>query len=176
MTLHERLNEIMPDVKAPSSLIQHEAEYVRREYFADGAKVYFSPLDFALNGPDEGSTVARKLEDGVECTVKVLKKHYEEGEEVPSMVEVEVEGIYQDRAFVQKQKLWVIVRATKTTIDKFSLQLNQGVREHSFALVPDIFIQSNVRMNHMSTIADSIVAFSTVTGIPKGYLVLKDLH
>jgi hypothetical protein len=175
MTLHERLNEIMPDVKAPSSLIQHEAEYVRREYFADGAKLYFSPLDFALNGPDEGSTLSRKDEHGRRFTVKVLKKHYEEGEEVPSMVEVEATITTHGR-HISTGKLWVIVRATDTTITKFKLRLTKGVTGYSFALFPDFYIHHNVRMNHHSPTNEISEAFSTATGIPINYLVLKDLH
>lgn len=175
MSIDHRLEEIIPTEKAESQVSIGGAIYVRSEYFKDGQRVFFSPLDFALNGPDEGSIVTRKTEDGCEFTVKMLRKHYERGEEAPCMVEVEVTNMYQNIALVASQILWVIVRATKTTIDKFNLRLKQGVREHSFALVPDFFIQNNVRMNHMSPVNDVTIAFSTVTGIPKEYLVLEDL-
>ncbi len=175
MSLNTRLEEVMPTDKAESQVSLNGTIYIRSEYFKDGQRVFFSPLDFALNGPDEGSVVTRKTEDGCEHTVKMLRKHYERGEEAPCMVEVEVTSMFQNIALVASQVLWVVVRATKTTIDKFNLRLVRGVREHSFALVPDFFIQSNVRMNHMSPINDVTIGFSTVTGIPKEYLVLEDL-
>ncbi len=175
MSINSRLEEVAPTELAKSQIHHNGTLYIRSEYFKDGQRIFFSPLDFALNGPDEGSIMARKLENGTEHTVKMLRKHYERGEEAPCMVEVEVSSFYQDIAFVANQILWVIARATKTTIDKFNLRLVRGVREHSFALVPDFFIQNNARMNHMSPVNDVTIAFSTVTGIPKEYLVLEDM-
>lgn len=175
MSLNNRLEEVMPTDKALSQVSIDGTTYIRSEYFKDGQRVFFSPLDFALNGPDEGSIVTRKTDDGCEYTVKVLRKHYERGEEAPCMVEVEVTNMYHNIILVAKQILWVIVRATKTTIDKFKLKPELGVRGHSFALVPDFFIQNNVRMNHMSPVNDVTIAFSSVAGIPKEYLVLEDL-
>ena len=175
MSINTRLDEVLPEENAKSQITQNGTIYIRSEYFKDGQRIFFSPLDFALNGPDEGSIVTRKLENGCEYIVKVLRKHYERGSEVPCMVEVEVTSTYQDIAFVNKLKLWVIVRATNTTITKFKLRLTQGVREHSFALVPEFFIQNKTRMNHMSPVNDVTIGFSTATGIPKEYLVLEDM-
>ena len=175
MSINTRLDEVLPEENAKSQITQNGTIYIRSEYFKDGQRIFFSPLDFALNGPDEGSIVTRKLENGCEYIVKVLRKHYERGSEVPCMVEVEVTSTYQDIAFVNKLKLWVIVRATDTTITKFKLRL-KGVTGYSFALVPDFLILHNARMNLYSPNNQISVAFSIVTGIPINYLVLKDLH
>jgi len=136
MSLNTRLEEVMPTDKAESQVSINGAIYIRSEYFKDGQRVFFSPLDFALNGPDEGSVVTRKTEDGCEHTVKMLRKHYERGEEVPCMVEVEVTSMFQNIALVASQILWVVVRATKTTIDKFNLRLYGGLGSIHLPLSP----------------------------------------
>ena len=174
----DRLNETNQVDFAKPQVTMNGAVYIRSEYFEDGQRIFFSPLDFAVNGPDEGSVVARKYDKyggQIEHSVKVLRKHYERGSDIPCMVEVEVSSIGPENyAYVDKEPLWVIVRATKTTIDKFNLVF-QGQHGHSFALVPNVFLEKKVRMNSAAPNNSISAAFSHVTGIPKEYLIVEDM-
>ena len=174
MSIDHRLEEVLPSEIANSQISQNGHIYIRSEYFEDGQRIFFSPLDFALNGPDEGSIVTRKEENGCEHTVKVLAKHYERGHLEPCMVEVLVSSTLNGHILIENEKLWVIVRKTKTTSLKFGLDTSKGMWSASFALVPDFFIQKKVLMNHLSPRNDVTVGFSTVTGIPLAYLILED--
>jgi len=173
----DRLNDTNQVEFAEPQVTLNGAVYIRSEYFTDGQRVFFSPLDFAINGPDEGSVVARKEtehEHLIEHSVKVLKKHYERGHDTPCMLEVEVSSIGPENyAYVNKELLWVIVRATKTTIEKFSLVF-YGQKGHSFALIPNVFHEKKVRMNSAAPNNSICIAFSYVTGIPKEYLITED--
>ena len=174
----DRLNDTNQVDFAKSQVTLNGAVYIRSEYFEDGQRVFFSPLDFAVNGPDEGSVVARKeieYEHPIEHSVKVLKKHYERGSDTPCMLEVEVSSIGpENQVYVNKELLWVIVRATKTTTDKFNL-VYQGQKGHSFALIPNVFHEKKVRMNSAAPNNSISIAFSYVTGIPKEYLIMEDM-
>ena len=79
-----------------------------------------------------------------------------------------------NNTLIENEKLWVIVRKTKTTRKKFGLDTSKGMWSASFALVPDFFIQKKVLMNHLSPRNDVTGGFSAVTGIPLAYLILED--
>jgi len=174
----DRLNDTNQVDFAKPQVRLNGAVYIRSEYFEDGQRIFFSPLDFAVNGPDEGSVVARKeiqYGDQFEHSVKVLKKHYERGSDTPCMLEVEVSSVGpENQVYVDKELLWVIVRATNTTIDKFSLEF-QGQKGYSFALVPNVFLEKRVRVNSATPNNSISIAFSYVTGIPKEYLIMEDM-
>ena len=170
----DRLNEVMVSDLSLSQREFNGTLYIRSEYFEDGQRVFFSPIDFALNGPDEGGVLTRKDYYGTEHCVKVLKKHYERNDEIPCMLEVHITSMIGNQAVIANELLWVVVKETKTTREKFNLRTKQGVKSLSFALVPDFFQQKGVRMNHLSTHNDVSAGFSCVTGIPKEYRVLGD--
>tara|TARA_B000000557_G_C20769613_1_gene441164 strand:+ start:415 stop:945 length:531 start_codon:yes stop_codon:yes gene_type:complete len=175
MSINDRLNEVAEEPLAPSRIEKYNTVYVRSEYFEDGNRIFYSPLDFALNGPDEGSIISRSDKyTGAIHKVKVLRKHYERESEPPCMVEVEVSTMYGDVLEVASEKLWVIVRATPITIKKFNFMFS-GVTGTSFSLYPDFFLQKNVQMGQLSPINDVSIAFSTVTGIPKEHLVSEEI-
>ena len=78
MSINDRLNEVTEGPIAPSRIEIHDTVYIRSEYFEDGNRIFYSPLDFALNGPDEGSMISRNdKHTGAVHKVKVLRKHYE---------------------------------------------------------------------------------------------------
>ena len=172
MTL-DRLNDVLPSEIAKPITTVRGVEYIRCEYFEDGQRVYFSILDFALNGPQEGDIATRKeITNGCEHSLKVLTKHYERDDIIPCMIEVELTTTIDNQTIIKDQKLWVIVKDTETTREKFRLDTSQGVRGNSFALVPDFFVKRY--MNQLSTNNDVTIAFSVITGIPKETLVLGD--
>jgi hypothetical protein len=173
MTWHHRLDDIIPNEKAPSLIDQHGTQYIRCEYFEDGQRVYFSILDFVLNGPLEGDIATRKeINNGCEHSLKVLTKHYEGDDIIPCMIEVELTTTIDNQTVIKDKKLWVIVKDTETTREKFRLDTRLGVRGNPFALVPDFLVKKH--MNQLSTNNDVTVAFSVITGIPKETLVLPD--
>ncbi len=175
MSINDRLNEVTEGPIAPSRIEIHDTVYIRSEYFEDGNRIFYSPLDFALNGPDEGSMISRNdKHTGAVHKVKVLRKHYERESEPPCMVEVEVSTMYDGVLEVASEKLWVITRATPITIKKFNFMFS-GVNGATFSLYPDFFLQKNVQMGQLSPINDVSIAFSTVTGIPKEHLVSEEI-
>tara|TARA_Y100000589_G_scaffold248046_1_gene236044 strand:+ start:1789 stop:2349 length:561 start_codon:yes stop_codon:yes gene_type:complete len=168
--MSSRINEIRSFEEPPPPEIEmYGTKYVRCEYFPDGQRVYFSILDFALNGPDIGSIIERVDEKHGRCRVKVLQKHYEHGSEVPSFMECEI--IKRNK----KSKLWVLVKATKLVIEKFGLH-QFGIGSTAFALRPDYFIKKKRAMDILGPYNDSCVAFAIVTGIPPAVIVKEDFE
>lgn len=167
----DRLYELTPleSELTPTEIDLHGTKYIRSEYFKDGQRVFFSVLDFALNGPDEGSIIEREDKKHGKCRVKVLQKHYEHGSEVPSFMECEV------TKRKQKSKLWVLVKATKLVIERFKLY-QFGIGSTAFALRPDYFIKKNLAMDLLGPYNDSCVAFSVVTGIPPAVIVREEFE
>jgi hypothetical protein len=173
MALDSRFSDIVPDEIAKPSIRHNGVLYIRSEYFNDGQRVFFSPLDFAMNGPDEGSIISRKEEEsGCEHTLKVLAKYHERGDEIPCMVEVELTTTIDNQVIIADRKLWVIVQLTETTKSKFKLNVDLGVRGVSYALVPDFFV--GIKMGYASPNNDVSFAFSFLTGISKHTLILGD--
>jgi len=154
---------------APSDIEMHGVKYIRSEYFTDGQRIFFSPLDFALNGPDDGSVMEREHKLYGRCKVKVLKRHFERGSEIPSFIECEV-----SRSFF-KHKLWVVVRTTKLVLEKFPYNSIRDIYQPNYALYPDIYLKKNLRMDLVSPRNDASIAFSLVTGIPTGTKVREEL-
>lgn len=167
----DRLYELKPleSEIAPTEIDLHGTKYIRSEYFKDGQRVFFSVLDFALNGPDIGSIIERVDVKHGRCRVKVLQKHYEHGSEVPSFMECEI--IKRNK----KSKLWVLVKATKLVIEKFGLH-QFGIGSTAFALRPDYFIKKKLAMDLLGPYNDSCVAFAVVTGIPPAIIVREEFE
>lgn len=157
----DRLYELTPldSEITPNELDLHGTKYIRSEYFKDGQRVFFSVLDFALNGPDEGSIIERDDKKHGRCRVKVLQKHYEHGSTVPSFMECEI------TKRKSKGKLWVLVKATKLVIERFRLY-QFGLGSGAFALRPDYLVKKKLAMDLLAPYNDFSIAFAIVTGIP----------
>ena len=164
----DRLNQTMPDESPPSKINLHGTEYIRAEYFEDGSRVFFSPLDFALNGPTEGTVMERNCPNMGLCKVKVLSKHYENNSEIPSFVECLV-TIRNDES-----KVWLIVRATQTVIDKFRFTYRRNSPMYNYAIIPD-FVLEKRQLNSHTPFNDASSGFAAVTGITIATRIPEDL-
>lgn len=166
----DRLHELASNDSdvAPSEVEIHGLKYIRSEYFYDGQRKFFSPIDFAMNGPEEGSVMERDDKQYGHCKVKILKKHYEHGSEVPSFIECEV------RKRSRIHKLWVVVRLTALVKKKFCFRNLGDPFSSNYALYPDIFLKRKLSMDLMSPHNDASIAFSIVTGIPATLRVRED--
>ena len=71
----DRLYELTPleSELTPTEIDLHGTKYIRSEYFKDGQRVFFSVLDFALNGPDEGSIIEREDKSMESAELKCYK-------------------------------------------------------------------------------------------------------
>jgi hypothetical protein len=165
----DRLNEAFPDEVPPSQVIVNTTTYIRSEYFKDGSRVFFSPLDFALNGPKEGTIMERDCPSMGLCKVKVLSKHYEHNSETPSFVECLVTKNSRE------YKVWLIVRATPTVIDKFRFQYMARMPNHNFAIIPDYVLENKLPKNPHTPYNDASFGFAAVTGISIGTRIPEDL-
>lgn len=165
----DRLDEAFPDVAPPSQVTFNTTTYIRSEYFKDGSRVFFGPLDFALNGPTEGTIMERDCPNMGLCKVKVLSKHYEHNSEIPSFVECLVtKGRLE-------LKLWLIVRATSTVIDKFRFNYMRNMPNYNFAMIPEYVLENRLRTNAHTPYNDASYGFAAVTGISIGTRIPEDL-
>ena len=176
----DRLDEILPNEPAPPMISQFGTEYVRREYFEDGSKIFFSPLDFVLNGPDEGEIISRVKGD-VTFKVRMGKKHYTNNSPIPFMCEVFISQEYKNslhNEFID-ESLWVVLEINEITIEKFSFHamdsihvedniMNNGYDGPFLSLQPQWLIGRQTPLNDISII------FSVVTGISKHYSIIMD--
>ena len=169
----DRLDEILPNEPAPSKISQFGTEYVRREYFQDGNIIYLSPLDFVLNGPDEGEEIVR-MRGPYTNKVKMGQRHYENNSNVPFMCEVFVTVDYNSTNAFKDWPLWVVIEATELAVEKFKLRLGQGATGFNYSLQPQFFFDKGRCMSLGSDNNSVSVAFSTATGIPYGSLIIED--
>ena len=172
----DRLDEILPNEPAPSKISQFGTEYVRREYFQDGSIIYLSPLDFVLNGPDEGEEIV-KMQGPYTYKVKMGQRHYESGSNVPFMCEVFVSIANESYIVKNESLLWVVVEANETTVNKFKLRDRNHSSNNYFSLHPQIFIDNGHYMNGGWLGANVLFneinfAFSEVTGISPLHKIL----
>lgn len=170
MALEDRLEH---EVTSPSRIEHNGTTYIRCEYFEDGNRIFFSPLDFALNGPNEGSVIMR-TQGPYKYKVKMGKRHYENNSTVPFMCEVIITMEANGRPRCKDQTLWVVIEATDIAVEKFKLRLNQGSASYCYSLQPQFFLDKGLCMMTGSDNNDVSIAFSIVTGIPRGHLILED--
>lgn len=170
MALEDRLGD---EAVSPSRLEHNGTTYIRSEYFEDGNRIFFSPLDFVLNGPDEGTVIMRAL-GPYKYKVKMGQRHYENNFNVPFMCEVFVTVDYNSTNVFKDKPLWVVIEATELAVEKFKLRLGQGAASFNYSLQPQFFFDKGICMMYGSDNNDVSVAFSSVTGIPKGHLILED--
>ena len=177
----DRLDEILPDEPAPPMISQSGTEYVRREYFEDGIKIFFSPLDFVLNGPDEGEIISRVKRD-VTLKVRMGKKHYTNNSPIPFMCEVFISREFKNPLHNDyiDEPLWVVLEINEITNEKFSFHVSDSIVEEEIimengydgrflSLQPQWLIgRPNSPRNDISII------FSVVTGISIHYPIILD--
>lgn len=170
MALDDRLEN---ETQSPSRIEHNGTIYIRSEYFEDGNRIFFSPLDFALNGPNEGTVIMRTY-GPYKYKVKMGKKHYENNSIVPFMCEVFVTMEINNAPMYKEQLLWIVLEATDIAVEKFKLRLNQGSSSYCYSLQPQYFLDKGLSMMTGSDNNDVSIAFSIVTGIPKGHIILED--
>ena len=121
--------------KIPSMIVQNNVEYVRREYFKDGRKVFFSPLDFALNGPPIGAVISGS--DGqYECAITVLEKHHEPGDPVPCYVTVAVKWTCPSMGVFDEGLVDIITKDCETVRKHFGFTDYERQGTNYFAIFP----------------------------------------
>lgn len=170
MALEDRIGS---GIISPSRLEQNGTTYIRSEYFEDGNRIFFSPLDFALNGPNEG-TVIMRTQGPYKYKVKMGQQHYENNSTVPFMCEVFVTVDHNSTNVFKDRVLWVVIEATDIAVEKFKLRLNQGSASYCYSLQPQFFFDKGLCMMIGSANNDVSTAFSMVTGIPKEHLIVED--
>ena len=170
MSLQDRLES---EVISPSRLEHNGTTYIRSEYFEDGNRIFFSPLDFVLNGPNEGTVILR-TQGPYKYKVKMGQRHYENGSTVPFMCEVFITREANNRIQFKEQLLWIVLQANDITVEKFKLRLNQGSSSYCYSLQPQYFLDKGLTMLTGSANNDISIAFSIVTGIPKEHLIVED--
>ena len=118
-------------------IVQNNVEYVRREYFKDGRKVFFSPLDFALNGPPIGAVISGS--DGLyeyECAITVLEKHHEPGDPVPCYVTVAVKWTCPSMGVFDEGLVDIITKDSEMVRKRFGFTTYERQGTNYFAIFP----------------------------------------
>ena len=122
--------------------------------------------DFAIRCPVRG-TVWPYSNQFCWYEMRVAERHFEEDNEIPVLLEVEMSQYWfgSERLFLDRAKLWVIVRLTEKIREKFSPQFDDDSGHQQFALIPDFFSSRNLVMNISSPRNDVSIGFYIMTGL-----------
>ena len=158
--------------KIPSMIVQNNVEYVRREYFKDGRKVFFSPLDFALNGPPIGAVISGS--DGqYECAITVLEKHHEPGDPVPCYVTVSVKWSDPHLGVFEQGLADIITKDCETVREHFGFT-NYTQGHNYFAITPHFWREQGLYKNPHLPYNRITRGIELVTGISAHTLLCDD--
>ena len=159
--------------KIPSIIVQNNVEYVRREYFKDGRKVFFSPLDFALNGPPIGAVISGS--DGqYECAITVLEKHHEPGDPVPCYVTVSVKWSDPHMGVFEKGLADIITKDCETVRKHFGFTNYTQQGHNYFAITPHFWREQGLYKNPHLPYNRITRGIELVTGISAHTLLCDD--
>jgi hypothetical protein len=159
--------------KIPSIIVQNNVEYVRREDFKDGRKVFFSPLDFALNGPPIGAVISSS--DGeYECAITVLEKHHEPGDPVPCYVTVSVKWSDPHMGVFEKGLADIITKDCETVRKHFGFTNYTQQGHNYFAITPHFWREQGLYKNPHLPYNRITRGIELVTGISAHTLLCDD--
>jgi len=158
--------------KIPSIIVQNNVEYVRREDFKDGRKVFFSPLDFALNGPPIGAVISSS--DGeYECAITVIEKHHEPGDPVPCYVTVSVKWSHPHLGVFEQGLADIITKDCETVREHFGFT-NYTQGHNYFAITPHFWREQGLYKNPHLPYNRITRGIELVTGISAHTLLCDD--
>jgi hypothetical protein len=124
---------------APPTLTNNDVEYVRREAFKDGQRVFFSPLDFALNGPivtTAAKSIMTRSDGQYECAITVLEKHHEPGDPVPCYVTVAVKWTCPSMGVFDEGLVDIITKDSEMVRKRFGFTTYERQGTNYFAIFP----------------------------------------
>jgi hypothetical protein len=162
----------------PSMLTKRGAEYVRREYFKDGQRIFFSPLDFALNGPQVtlgAKTVISREHRGSTCTLTVLDKHHDGDDPTPCYVTVGIKWTVHGGVF-EEGLADIITKDCKLVREHFGF-LNYQVKGNTyFAISPHFWREKALYKNPQLPLNRISAGVALTTGINAHSLVSDDKY
>ena len=164
---------------APPTLIKNNVEYVRRESFKDGQRVFFSPLDFALNGPIVTigtKTVMSRSTDEYKCSLTVLEKHHEPGDPIPCYVTVSVKWTCPTMGVFEEGLSDIITKDCEMVRKRFDFRdyIRQG--PNYFAIFPHFWSEQALYKNPNLPYNRITKGIELVTGISAHTLVSDDRY
>jgi hypothetical protein len=164
---------------APPTLFSNNVEYVRRESFKDGQRVFFSPLDFALNGPvvTIGTKTVMSRSDGRhDCSITVLEKHHEPGDPVPCYVTVSVKWSNQLMGVVEEGLADIITKDCEIVREHFGFTNYTQQGHNYFAITPHFWREQGLYKNPHLPYNRITKGIELVTGISAHTLVSDDRY
>jgi hypothetical protein len=150
----------------PKIQFDHKTEYIRAEYNNSGERIFFSPLDFALNGPKDGDEIT-KVHPFVRKTLrlKVIERVYSnKNQEVPMYVTLNIQSEKDDKTR-DLGLVDIIVYLCPEVIERYDLKpLNFGHYFRHFAIYPQWWLD-DYRITGSSATNDLTRAVSLLTGL-----------
>ena len=152
----------------PKIKFDDRIEYIRAEYNNSGERVYFSPMDFALNGPKDGDEISKKHpEFRYTIHLKVIERVYSnKNQEVPMYVTVRVRVTYDDtdRDYGMAD---IIVYQCPEVQKRYNFTVNNNWYAYydAYAIYPHWWLEDDYRINFSSTNNDLTHTISLITGL-----------
>lgn len=154
------------EIISPSIVYQNDLPYIRGEFSRTGERVFFSPMDFALNGPKNGDEItkvhpfARKT-----LSLKVIERVYSnKNQEVPMYVTLNIKSETDDKTR-DLGLVDIIVYLCPEVIERYDLKpLNFGHYFRHFAIYPQWWLD-DYRITGSSATNDLTRAVSLLTGL-----------
>ena len=152
----------------PKIQFDHKTEYIRAEYNNSGERIFFSPLDFALNGPNDGDEISKKHpEFRYTIHLKVIERVYSnKNQEVPMYVTVRVRVTYDDTD-EDLGLVDIIVYQCPEVRERYNFRVDSSWYSYynTFAIYPQWWLEGDYRINESSPNNDLTRAVSIITGL-----------
>ena len=149
----------------PKIQFDHKTEYIRAEYNNSGERIFFSPMDFALNGPKDGDEIV-KAHPWFRKTLrlKVIERVYSnKNQEVPMYmtlnIQSEVDDKTRDLGLVD-----IIVYLCPEVIERYNLKTLDSRYFKQFAIYPQWWLD-DYTITGSSATNDLTRAVSLLTGL-----------
>ena len=152
----------------PKIQFDQKTEYIRAEYNNSGERIFFSPLDFALNGPKDGDEISKK-HPVFRYTIhlKVIERVYSnKNQEVPMYVTVRIRCTYDDTD-EDMGLVDIIVYQCPEVKERYNFTVDRSWHRYyeAYAIYPQWWLDDDYRINSASTTNDLTEAVSIITGL-----------
>ena len=164
---------------APPTLTNNDVEYVRRESFKDGQRVFFSSLDFALNGPivtTAAKSIMTRSDGKYECAITVIEKHHEPGDPVPCYVTVSVKWSCPHIGVFEQGLADIITKDCEAVRKHFGFTDYTRQGHNYFAINPHFWREQGLYKNPHLPYNRITRGIELVTGISAHTLVSDDRY
>lgn len=156
------------DNVSPSIIYKNQLPYIRGEFNKSDERIFFSPLDFALNGPEDGDEISKKHpEFRYTIHLKVIERVYSnKNEEVPMYVTVRVRVTYDDTE-EDFGLADIIVYQCPEVRERYNFRVDSNWYSYynAFAIYPQWWLEDDYRINESSPNNDLTLAVSIITGL-----------